>query len=176
MKWNQLPGPLSPQTVTTTHRFGTICTRAGNMTLHVRRTLLVVAALGIFGLIYTGSRYGLLNEGGEVEGNKCSMMHMYPSYWKIPMEHESRYSGKYELYFYQDEFVRRASVRTLKPFSCYVSTSTMSFLRVLTPCIDKDGPLGRVGAQPGLACRGSDCTIVGGIRTVEWILNVACSD
>jgi len=81
------------------------------MTLHVRRTLLGMAALGVFTLVWIGSRYGLLNEGGEVEGNKCSMVHMYPSYWRIQMEHESRYSGKYELYFYQDEFVRRSSVR-----------------------------------------------------------------
>lgn len=81
------------------------------MALHLRRSLLVLAVLSTLGLIYIGSRYGLLSEGGEVEGNKCTMTHMYPSYYQLSMDGESRYAGKYELHYYSDESIRRASVR-----------------------------------------------------------------
>jgi hypothetical protein len=82
------------------------------MTLHVRRAVLVVAILSTICLVYIGSRYGLLSEGGEVEGNKCTMTHMYPSYWRLSMDHESRFADKYALFYYQDETIRRASVRS----------------------------------------------------------------
>jgi hypothetical protein len=86
------------------------------MALSVRRLLLAVAVLGTISLLYFGTEYGLLDEGGDVEINKCTMTRMYPSYFKISMDHESRFGGKYELYFYQDESIQRASVCiALKP-------------------------------------------------------------
>lgn len=92
------------------------------MTWHVRRTVLVVATFSMIFLVYIGSRYGLLCEGGEVEVNKCTMTHMYPSYWPLSMAHESRYAGKYGLFYYQEETIRRASVRIV---SCPVHCGSM---------------------------------------------------
>lgn len=81
------------------------------MSLHLRRSVLVVAILGSFFLLYTGNKYGLVTEVSEVETNKCSVKGLFPSYVQISMAHESRYAGKYELYLYSDESIRRASVR-----------------------------------------------------------------
>lgn len=83
------------------------------MTLGVRRLLLAVAVLCTGALVYVGSQYGLLEEGGKVEINKCTQTHVFPSYYQISMYQKSEYAGKYGLFFYQDETIQRASVRTL---------------------------------------------------------------
>lgn len=81
------------------------------MSLHLRRSVLVVAIVGSFFLLYTGNKYGLVSEVNEVESNKCTVKGLFPSYVKVSMTQASRYAGKYELYLYSDESVRRASVR-----------------------------------------------------------------
>lgn len=81
------------------------------MSLHLRRTVLVVAILGSCFLLFTGGKYGLVSEVSEVEPNRCSVKGLFPSYVKVSMDHESRFAGKYELYLYSDESIRRASVR-----------------------------------------------------------------
>lgn len=85
--------------------------QTNDMQVRPRRLLLALAVFATAILVYVGSQYGLLEEGGKVEINKCTQTHVYPSYYKLSMDQKSHYAGKYELFYYSDELTSRANVR-----------------------------------------------------------------